>query len=125
MKRAILIGATAGLLLGGAVGLVACRQEERVVASSVALQKVAVHKLSDSRFAFQNRNELWYWYVYADGTARTEGGSLNMPGVWTLGARPAPRDLAESSTVDVEIPMTQGGVPLSPSQAAVLYSQTQ
>lgn len=117
MKRALLAGALAGLLVGGSLGLAAC--QDPAPRHKVVRAKHTVHKMSDGRYAFQGDNGLWYWYVYStSGTPRLDDGTLATPGSWTVGGAPDTDDLMSGVDVDIDIPTLDGGAPISESQAA-------
>lgn len=119
MKRAILVGAFAGLLVGGALGLAAC--QDPAPRHKIVRIKHTVHKMSDGRYAFQNDSGQWFWFVYSGtGSSRLDGGTLAMPGSWTVGGAPDGLDLSSAADLDIDIPTLDGasGAPISESQVA-------
>lgn len=119
--RAILLGATAGLLVAGPLALSGCT--DPAARHHVVRGKHKVHKMSDGRYAFQGNDGVWYWYIYsASNSARFEDGSLSMPGAWTAGGAPDASDLAAGLDFDFDIPTLDGGAPISESQAASIES---
>lgn len=103
MKR-LAAGVAACSLLVASLGLQACHQH----APAPDREAVKAHHMSNGRYAFQDSNGYWWWYVY--NTQAT--GSLSSPGGWARGSAPSVVDLeSEIDTPAITIAINESGTP--------------
>lgn len=119
MFKPSLVGALAGIVLAGSLGLGGCRVVHR---PHIVHESVHLHHWKNGRYAYEDSNGGWWWIVYSNGTARMDGGLVSQ-GSWVRGGAPSAIDLAESDVVEAVISVADGGQPMSEAQASAAEAE--